>query len=151
MPSKATTPEEYLASLPEERKAIIQKLRDIIFSNLPVGFSECMSYGMLAYAVPHTIYPTGYHCKPTEPLPFIYIASPKGHISFTHMGLYSNSDLLEWFSKEYPKHCKRKLDMGKGCIRFKYLDDVPYNLIEQLCKKLTVEEWIKQYESMIKK
>lgn len=147
MTSKATTPEQYIKELPAERKESITKLRETILKNLPKGFKEVMSYGMLGYVVPHEIYPGGYHCDPKLPLPFINIASQKNFIALYHMGIYSNAELLKWFTAEYPKHSQSKLDMGKGCIRFKKPDQIPYKLIADLIKKISVKDWIKTYET----
>ena len=119
MTSKAATPEQYIKELPADRKEPITKLRETVLKNLPEGFKEVMSYGMLGYVVPHEIYPGGYHCDPKLPLPFASIASQKNFIAFYHMGVYANPELLKWFTSEYPKYSKTKLDMGKGCIRFK--------------------------------
>lgn len=151
MTSQATTPEQYIQELPEDRVEAIIKLRKVINDNLPKGFKETMSYGMIGYVVPHEIYPAGYHCTPNLPLPFMSFASQKNSVNFYHMGIYTNSELLKWFTSEYPKHCKQKLDMGKSCIRFKKLDQIPFQLIGELVKKVTVEEWITTYESAIKK
>ena len=151
MQSKATTPEQYLAELPEDRKIAMEKLRNIALKNLPKGFKEVMSYGMLGYVVPHEIYPNGYHCTPELPLPFFNIASQKNSINIYHMVLYGNKDMHDWFVAAYPKHCKSKLDMGKSCVRFKKLDDIPYDLIGELLTKITVEDWIELYEKMLKK
>jgi hypothetical protein len=151
MQSKATTPDQYLAELPEDRRIAMEKLRNIALKNLPKGFKEVMSYGMLGYVVPHEIYPNGYHCTPELPLPFFNIASQKNSINIYHMVLYGNKDLHDWFVAEYPKHCKSKLDMGKSCVRFKKLDDIPYDLIGELLTKITVEDWIELYEKMLKK
>jgi hypothetical protein len=151
MQSKAKTPQEYVDSLTTERKATISKLRDVILKNIPKGFKEEMGYGMLGYIVPHSIYPKGYHCDPKLPLPFMGLASQKNAISFYHMGIYANPQLLEWFVKEYPKHSKAKLDMGKSCIRFKKMDDIPYKLIAELTKKMSAKEWVKLYEEKFKK
>ena len=145
------TPEEYLEKIPEDRRTSVSKLRNVVLDNLPEGFEEQISYGMLGYVVPHSIYPDGYYCTPHLPLPFMAIASQKNFISLYHMGFYANSDLFAWFQTEYPKHCKYKMDMGKGCVRFKKLDDIPYVLIAELTKKLTLKEWISQYENVIKK
>jgi len=150
MQSKATSPEQYIEELPEDRKSAIQKLRKIIVENIPVGFKEEMSYGMIGYVVPHEIYPSGYHCTPKLPLPFMNIASQKNFVALYHMGIYADSKLLEWFVSEYPKHSKYKLDMGKSCIRFKKMDGIPYQLIEELVSKITVEEWIASYENNFK-
>ncbi len=151
MTSNATTPEAYINELPEARKAAIIKLRETIVSHLPEGFQEGMSYGMIGYVVPHTLYPPGYHCTPELPLPFMSFASQKNFIALYHMGLYANKELLDWFVAEYPKHCKYKLDMGKSCIRFKKVDDIPYQLIAALTQKMTVQEWINLYETNLKK
>ncbi len=150
MQSTATTPKAYIDSLPEDRKEAVSKLRQIILDNIPKGFAEEMS-GMLNYAVPHSIYPDGYHCNPKQPLPFISLASQKNFIALYHMGLYANKELLEWFVGEYPKHSKRKLDMGKSCIRFKKPEEIPYELIAELVSKVTVQEWVDVYEPALKK
>ena len=146
MNSKAATPEEYIAELPEDRKGAIIKIREVINANLPKGFEEGMGYGMMAYFVPFSLYPAGYHCPPKQPLPFINLASQKNFIALYHSGIYADNDLMEWFVAEYPKHCKRKLDTGKSCVRFKKMDDIPYELIGQLVAKMTPEQWIELYE-----
>ncbi|HPQ09210.1 MAG TPA: DUF1801 domain-containing protein [Bacteroidia bacterium] len=151
MKSNANTPEQYIQQLPEERKNAFEKLRNVILQNLPKGFSETISYGMITYVVPHSLYPDGYHCNPSQALPFISIASQKNFIALYHMGLYANEDLLNWFTKEYPNHTKAKLDMGKSCIRFKKVDQIPYKLISELCSKITPKQWIEIYESKFKK
>ena len=151
MQSKATTPEQYLSELPEDRKEAMLKLRNAIKENLPQGFEEVISYGMLGYVVPHSIYPSGYHCNPKLPLPFINLASQKNFIALYHMGIYADKNLESWFVSEYPKHVKSKLDMGKSCIRFKKVDDIPFDLIGELAAKVTVEDWILNYEKAFKK
>ena len=151
MTSKATTPEQYLKELPAERKEAVSQLRNTVLKNLPKGFKEVMGYGMLGYVVPHDIYPAGYHCNPKLPLPFANIASQKNFIAFYHMGIYANPDLLKWFTQEYPKHSKAKLDMGKSCIRFKKPEQIPYKLIGELVKKVSVKEWIAAYEKAFKR
>ncbi len=119
MQSKATSPQEYIKELPEDRKEPISRLRQEILNHLPKGMKEVMSYGMLGYVIPHLVYPDGYHCNPKTPLPFMNLASQKNFIAVYHMGVYAKKELLDWFVSEYPKYCKRKLDMGKSCIRFK--------------------------------
>lgn len=151
MQSEATTPEEYLKTLPEDRKEAMSSLRNTILGNLPQGFEETMSYGMLGYVIPHSLYPKGYHGDPRLPLPFINLASQKNYIALYHMAIYSDPDLLKWFTDAYTKHSKSKLDMGKSCIRFKKIDQIPYTLIGELCRKITPEEWINTYENQIKK
>ena len=145
------TVHEILTSLPSDRVEPFNKLHDVILTNLPKGFEAAISYGGLGYVVPHTLYPAGYHCKPIEPLPFAGIASQKHSINFYHMGMYSDPILLNWFVSEYPKHSKQKLDMGKSCVRFKKLDDIPYTLIGELMKKMSVKDWIDFYEMTLKK
>lgn len=151
MTSKATTPQQYLDELPEDRREAVNQLRQVILKNLPKGFEETMGYGMLGYVVPHSLYPAGYHCNPKLPLPFANLASQKNSINFYHMGLYASPELMAWFQEEYAKHSKAKPDMGKSCIRFKKPEHIPYELIGQLMKKLTVKDWINTYESMIGK
>ena len=151
MQFKANSPEDYINQVPEERKNILIKLREIVNKNLPKGFEEGIQYGMIGYYVPHSIYPDGYHCKPSEPLPFISFASQKNSVSFYHMGLYAIPEIQDWFIAEYPNHSNRKLDMGKSCIRFKKMEDIPFDLIGELCSKITVENWIAIYEKNLKK
>lgn len=151
MTSNAISPDEYINQLPEERKEVMMKLREVIKKNLPEGFSEEMSYGMIGYVVSKSLYPAGYHCDPKLPLPFINIASQKNFVAFYHMGIYANENLYKWFTEEYPKHCKAKLDMGKSCIRFKKMNDVPFELLGELSGKMTPEDWISIYEKEFKK
>ncbi len=151
MQSNAKTPQEYIDSLPDERKAAMSKLRKVILENLPKGFSEEMSYGMIGYVVPHSVYPTGYHCDPKLPLPFLNIASQKNYIAVYHSGVYADKKINEWFTAEYPKHVNTKLDMGKSCIRFKNVDHIPYDLIGELVQKMTPQEWIELYEKNVKR
>ena len=151
MQYKATSAEDYIKQAPEDRQQILQKLRDVIRLNLPKGFEEGIQYGMIGYYVPHSVYPDGYHCDPKIPLPFMSFASQKNSINLYHSGIYAQQELHDWFINEYPKHCKRKLDMGKSCIRFKKMDEIPFELIGELVTKLTYEEWIKIYEETIKK
>ena len=151
MQSTATTAEQYLAELPEDRISAMSELRNVVMENLPKGFEETMSYGMITYVVPHSIYPNGYHCNPKQALPFISIASQKNFIALHHMGIYADDNLLEWFESEYPKYTSTKLDMGKGCIRFKKVNQIPFILIGELVSKISVEDWIKTYESKFKK
>ncbi|MEL1243008.1 DUF1801 domain-containing protein [Flavobacterium sp. DGU11] len=150
MQSPAATPDEYIASLPEDRRAAMEKLRDTINKNLPKGFKEGMGYGMLGWVVPHSAYPAGYHCDPKLPLPFLSIASQKNFIAVYHMGVYANKKLHDWFVAEYPNHVNTKLDMGKSCIRFKKPEIIPFELIGELVSKITMQEWIDLYEKNLK-
>ena len=151
MQSAASTPEEYINELPAERKEAMQKLRKEIKKNLPKGFKEVMGYGMIGYVVPHNLYPKGYHCDTKMPLPFMNIASQKNFIAVYHMGVYMNKKLLDWLLDEYKKNSPKKLDMGKSCLRFKKPEDIPYELIGKLAGKMTVDEWINIYESLLKR
>jgi hypothetical protein len=151
MKTDQNTVQEILDNVPEERKAAFTKLHQTIVSNLPKGFEVGLSYGMLGYVIPHSLYPAGYHCKPAEPLPFASMASQKNSINFYHMGLYADQSLMDWFLAEYPKHCTQKLDIGKSCIRFKKWDQIPFELMGQLMQKMTAEEWIATYERLYKK
>ena len=150
MTIKANSPEDYLAQLPEDRVEPMTLLRNCIVQHIPSGFHETMSYGMIGYVVPHSIFPAGYHCDPKLPLPFISIASQKNFVALYHMGIYASTDLMNWFVTEYPMHVKTKLDMGKSCIRFKKVDQLPLQLIGELVSKMSVREWIDIYESNVK-
>ena len=150
MKATGKTVNEILTSVPADRAEAFNKLHDVIVKNLPKGFEAAISYGGLGYVIPHSLYPAGYHCKPSEPLPFAGIASQKNSINFYHMGIYSDPKLLDWFLSEFPKHSEQKLDMGKSCIRFKKFDAIPYKLIGEQMKKMSAREWIEKYESMLK-
>lgn len=147
MKANGKTVKEILSNVPADRLVSFNKLHDVIVKNLPKGFEPGISYGGLGYVVPHTLYPDGYHCKPSEPLPFAGIASQKDSINFYHMGMYSDPKLLDWFVTEYPKHSAHKLDMGKSCVRFKKVDEIPFTLIGELMTKMSSEEWIEKYEA----
>jgi len=149
MQSKATTVEQYLKELPADRLEAMTKLRKVILKNLPKGFKEGMSYGMIGYYVPHTIYPGGYHCNPEQPLPYAGLASQKNAISFYHMCVYGSNELSNWFADEYVKLGIGRLDMGKACIRFKKPENIPYDLIGKLIKKISVKKWIEVYEKSL--
>lgn len=151
MQSKATTPDNYIAELPYDRRQVIADIRDTINNHLPEGFKECMTYGMIGWVVPLELYPPGYHCDPKLPLGFMSLASQKNYISLYSMCLYSGAKELEWFQTEWPKHSTKKLDMGKCCIRFKKPGDVPLDLIAKLAAKVTPQEWIATYEQTRKK
>lgn len=151
MKAEGKTVNEILMNVPAERFEAFNKLHEVIIKNLPKGFEAGISYGGLGYVVPHSLYPGGYHCKPSEPLPFAGIASQKNSINLYHMGIYADPELMKWFVTEYPKHSQKKLDMGKSCIRFKKPEDIPYKLIGELMKKMSVKQWITLYESNMKR
>ena len=151
MQSSATSPQQYVEELPEDRKEAIQKLRQVILDNLPEGFEEVMNYGMIGYVVPHSIYPDGYHCDTKLPLPFMSLASQKNYIAVYHSGVYADEELNNWFQEEYSKRVKTKLNMGKSCIRLKNPAHIPFDLIGELASKITVQEWIDMYEERVKR
>lgn len=151
MQSNATTVDQYIAEAPKERQPYLQKLRDVIQKNLPEGIEESMNYGTVGYVVPHSIYPDGYHCTPDLPLPFSGFASQKNYISLYHSPLYADEKLYTWFTEQYSKIAKHKIDMGKCCIRFKYLDEIPFDLIGELMQKMSTQDWIELYEKSIQK
>lgn len=147
----ATSVEDYISKIPEERQEVFKKMFDTVTDNLPQGFKTGVSYGMVGWDVPLETYPPGYHCAPGSALPFMGMASQKNFIALYHMGMYAKPELLDWFVEEFPMHSKRKLDMGKSCVRFKKIDDIPFELIAELSKKMTVDEWINIYENNLKK
>jgi hypothetical protein len=151
MQSAAASPDEYYANLPEDRKTAMLQLRKVLKKNLPKGFQEVINYGMPGFVVPHKLYPAGYHCKPEDPLPFIGLASQKNSINFYHMGIYAEPKLLKWFTSEFPKHSKKKLDMGKSCVRFKKPEDIPFELLGELAGKISPQQWIDLYEEKLKR
>lgn len=151
MKIEANSLEEYLNKVPEDRQSAFRTLYQTISKNLPKGFQEGLSYGMIGWTIPLETYPEGYHCTPNTPLPFINLASQKNFIALYHMGIYANPELLNWFVTEFPKYSARKLDMGKSCIRFKKVEDIPYDLIAELCQKITPQDWIVLYEGEFKK
>jgi uncharacterized protein YdhG (YjbR/CyaY superfamily) len=148
---ESTSVNDYFSKVPEERQSAMNKLREIVKNNLPKGFEEQLSYGMPGYVVPHSIYPDGYHCDPKLPLPFASIASQKNFVAVYHMGIYASPELMEWFVSEYPNHCSRKLDMGKSCIRFKKIEEIPFDLIGELMSKMSVEDWVSLYDKNVKR
>jgi hypothetical protein len=153
MQSKARTIEEYLASLPEDRREAIGAVRDTILKNLGTGFEEGMQYGMIGYFVPHSLYPAGYHCDPKQPLPFVALASQKGHMSLYLSGIYQSEELREWFIEAWQAEAAKgkagKLDMGAGCVRFKRLEDVPLAVVGRAIKKVSVKQFVAQYEAVL--
>ncbi len=151
MTNKIETVDDYIDQLPDDRKEVVTKLREVVLRNLPDGFEECINYGMIGYVVPHSIYPDGYHCDTSLPLPFLNIVSQKNHIGFYHMGIYTDDELLKWFTEEYAKQVPTKLDMGKSCIRFKNPKNIPFELLGELVSKMPVNNWIAAYEMNIKR
>ncbi len=145
MQIKSSSAEDYIEKVSDNFREGIVKLRDMFLEKMPAGFEEDVSYGMLNYVVPHSMFPAGYHCDPKLPLPFVAIAAQKHFIAVYHMGLYADMELLEWFTSEYGKRVKGKLDMGKSCLRFKKPESIPYDLIGELMGKMSPEQWIDIY------
>ena len=141
---------EFIDNLPDDRKKAVSEIRKVINKNLPAGFKESFGMGMIIWSVPHSSYPAGYHCDPKKPLMLIGLAANKSGISMHHMGLYASPKLLNWFTSEWTKQSSKKLDMGKGCVRFKKLEDVPLGLLGELSTKLTPHAWVEHYESALK-
>jgi uncharacterized protein YdhG (YjbR/CyaY superfamily) len=150
MQSQAETVAGYLAALPPERREAMNAVRKVILKNLPKGFEETMTYGMISYVVPFKLYPAGYHCDPSQPLCFAGLASQKNHMSLYLMTVYGHKETEKWFVKAY-KASGKKLDMGKSCIRFKSLEDLPLDVIGQAIARVPVEQYIKAYEDSRKK
>jgi uncharacterized protein YdhG (YjbR/CyaY superfamily) len=145
-----TTVSAYIDALPDDRRPAMRKLRATIRKHLPRGFQERLQYRMPSWVVPHSRYPAGYHCSPEEPLPFLSIASQKRHIALYHMGLYADPELMAWFRSSWPEHTDTRLDMGKSCIRFGNPEHIPYDLLGELCGRMTPDDWIARYESGIR-
>lgn len=151
MTISAQTFDEYLAQVPDDRRETMARLQQTLSENLPSGFTAAINYNMPSFVVSHENYPPGYHCDPKLPLPFISFASQKNFIALYHMGIYAMPELLDWFTAEYAKRVKSKLDMGKSCIRFKKPSDIPFDLLAELFQKITPAQWIATYETLYKK
>ncbi|RJG19186.1 DUF1801 domain-containing protein [Massilia cavernae] len=153
MQSPAATISDYLATLPGGRRQIVEAVRNVIVANLDGGYAEGMQYGMIGYAVPHSIFPAGYHCDPKQPLPFAGLASQKNYVSLYLMGLYSGcteeneTDEVRWFRDAWAASGKKKLDMGKACVRFKKLDDVPLDVIGEAIRRIPAQLYIERYQA----
>jgi len=146
-----TTIQEYIAQVNDERRAAFEQLYQTVKQNIPAQFTEQLIYGQIGFVVPKSLYPAGYHCTPELPLPFVTIAAQKSHLALYHMGIYMMPDVYDWFVAEYANHSKRKLDMGKSCIRFKKTDDIPFDLIAQLMQKISLETYVATYEAILNK
>ncbi|MCC5786283.1 MAG: DUF1801 domain-containing protein [Phycisphaerales bacterium] len=149
MQSKAATVEAYLASLPEDRRAAIGAVREVFLANLGPEFREGMQYGMVGYFLPHEVYPPGYHCDPKQPLPFAGLASQKNHMGMYLFCLYAGGEEEQRFRAAWEKTGK-KLDMGKACIRFKKIEDVPLEVVGATVRRMTAKKFIAHYEGAIK-
>jgi uncharacterized protein DUF1801 len=148
MKNSATTVEEYLQGLPTDRRAAISAVRKVILASLPKGYVECMSYGMIGYVVPHSLYPAGYHCDPKLPLPYAILGSQKNHMALHLMTVYGDPAMEKWFRNAWATSGK-KLDMGKACVRFKKLEDVPLDVVGRIIARVPVKDYIARVEKMI--
>jgi len=150
MSKERISAEAFIETLPADRQAAMSELRKTIQENLPDGFEEVVG-SMISYIVPFSVYPPGYHCPPKQPLPFMSIASNKNFVALHHFGIYADPELLKWFTDAYPKHSRYKLEMGKSCIRFKRMNDIPFELIGELVARMTPQQWIDIYEGAYKR
>ena len=148
MPAKSATVEQYLAALPAERRAILQAVREVILKNLDRDYEEGMAYGMIGYCVPHRVFPPGYHCDPSKPLGFAWLAAQKNHLSLGLMSVYGSPEQRKWFCNAWARTGKR-LDMGKACIRFKKLEDIPLDVIGEAIRRVPAKAYIEHYEKAI--
>ena len=146
MQSKASTVEQYLSELPEDRRAALGEVRKVILANLDNDYEEGMQYGMIGYYVPHRVYPAGYHCDPRQPLTFAGLASQKNHMALYLMCLYGDSPTAEWFKKAWAKTGK-KVDMGKSCLRFKKIEDLALDVIGEAIQRVPAKKYIEHYEA----
>jgi hypothetical protein len=148
MTSQATSVEDYLASLPEDRREALEAIRQRILQNLPEGMEEGMQYGAIGYYVPHSVYPAGYHCDKKQPLPFAGLASQKNHMALYLFGVYMSPEDEQWFRESWLATGK-KLDMGKSCVRFKKLEDVPLGVVGEAFSRRSTNEFVELYEKAI--
>lgn len=145
MQSKATTVEDYISELDSDRQESIAAVRKIILKNIDPAFQEQMQYGMIGYSVPHSIYPPGYHCDPKQPLPFAALASQKNYMSLYLISAYNDTEFDSWIRDAFEKLGK-KLDMGKCCIRFKKLSDLPLDVVAEAFRRVRCDQFVKSYE-----
>lgn len=149
MTSNAKTVDEYLALLPDDRRDALEAVREVILANLPEGYEETMCYGMIGYVVPHSLFPAGYHCDPKQPLSYAGLASQKNHMSLYLMTVYGDAPTAEWFKSAFTAAGK-KLDMGKSCVRFKKVSDLPLDVIGQAIARVPAQAYIEQYEQLLR-
>jgi uncharacterized protein YdhG (YjbR/CyaY superfamily) len=142
----SSTVAEYLAALPPDRRDALSAVRKTINENLPDGYEEGMQFGMISWYVPLAVYPAGYGENKKVPLPLVSLASQKSGMVLHMIGLYINPALSAWFTSEYKKTGK-KLDIGKGCVRFDKLDDLPLDVVGRTIARVPVEEHIANYET----
>jgi len=144
MQSRATTVAAYLAGLPPERRAVIAAVRAVILANLDDDYEEGMGYGMISYHVPHRVLPDGYHCDPEQPLTFACLAAQKNYMTLHLMSVYGSSEEEEWLRKRFAAAGK-KLDMGKACIRFRRLEDLPLEALGEAIRRVPAKAYVARY------
>ena len=142
--SRAATPSAYLAELPPDRRKALTTVRAVIRKHLPRGFAEAMDYGMICYHVPLSRFSETYNGKP---LCMAALASQKQYMSLYLMNIYGDPAMRRWFERGYRASGKR-LDVGKSCIRFRSLDDLPLPVVAQAIAKLDVGQFVAQYETV---
>lgn len=147
MTSDAKTVEEYLASMPEDRRQALSAVRDAINAKLPPGYEEGMQYGAIGWYVPHATFPPGYHCNPKEPLPFVGLANQKNHMGVYLFCLYMDETHMAWFNEAY-RATGKKMDMGKSCLRFKKLEDLALNVVAESISRIPVAEFVANYSAL---
>ena len=145
MKSNAKTVDEYLLALPPDRRALFSAVREVVRANLPEGYEEQLQYGMIGYVVPHKLYPPGYHCDAKQPLTYACLGSQKNYLAIYLMSVYGDPATEAWFKKAWLATGK-KLDMGKSCVRFKKLEDVPLDVIGQVIARTPVSQYIAAVE-----
>jgi hypothetical protein len=148
MTSNAESVAEYLQGLPPDRQAAISAVREVILANLPEGYEEVMQCRMIGYVVPHSIYPVGYHCDPSQPLGYASLGSQKNHMAIYLYTVYGHKETEEWFRKAYAASGK-KLDMGKSCVRFRKLEDLPLDVIGQVIARTPVKDYVACIEKVL--
>src|SRR5678816_3695878 len=140
MQSKAATVNQYLASLPADRRADVEAVRGVILKNLDKDYEEGMQYGMIGFYVPHRVHPAGYHCDPKQPLPFAALGSQKNYVSLYLMSIYGGGEHANWFQKAW-KATGKKLDMGKACIRFQKAEDLALEVIAEAIRRVPAKKY----------
>ena len=148
MQSRATTVAQYLAELPAERRAALTAVRQVILDNLDRDYEEGMQHGSIGYYVPHRVFPAGYHCDPSKPLPFAALASQKNYMSLYLMSVYADGPEEHWLRETWARTGK-KLDMGKCCIRFKKLEDLALDVIGEAIRRVPARTHIAHYEGSL--
>jgi hypothetical protein len=148
MQSQATTVEQYLAGLADERREALEAVRQFLLENLDQDYEEGIQYGMIGYYVPHRVFPAGYHCDPKQPLPFAGLASQKNYMSLYLMCVYGDTPHSDWFRKAWAETGK-KLDMGKACIRFKKIEDLALDVIAEAIRRVPAKKYIADCEAVL--